>query len=505
MRSLRSLKLFTLLIVFSAFAPNIRAANVCVPPQSLINASSQIPLCEKSNSILSGVDNTFPTGAVFIALEAGSIQYQFIREAYRFIVENPELSGKLNLIVSDRNHDQLKAYEDSKKIADILNDVKRVNIIPIDYPFGEIRWTQDWLQFVYSRGEPALYRLTYRGDTQVLKDQRLTGRDANPSAQIAKSCQIPVINHSAFINGDDQGGLEETMGGNFDVVAGSLWGVGFTSRIENIETNQHAYAYGKPTSWSEWYVKAAKTYRSQIQTIESNGDRVLKIQSSIAPVAHYDELFNTVKTNGNACGFAILSASSELGIKILEATSSKNSFGKETCLDNGGFQEDDPRLQERIKSNSKNGCVGFSGKRISDVLADVKFREFSREYQKIMTTNEAALSKKLAEEGICPQVQFVRLPVLVEGKMGSEPYSYIFGDEYLIPNVVNGLVLSPIHNSSTYIVEKTGFKPIDDFVKKTLSAASLQINVKPIFAPQYFTMGGGLHCASNTVQICRSK
>lgn len=505
MRSLRSLKLFTLLIVVSAFAPNIRAANVCVPPQSVINSNSQIPLCEKSASILSGIDNTFPTGAVFIAMEAGSIQYQFIREAYRFVVENPELSGKINLIVFDRNMDQIKSYEDSKKIADILDDKKRVNILPIDYPFGEIRWTQDWLQFVYSQGEPALYRLTYRGDTQVLKDQRLTGRDANPSAQVAKSCQFPVVNHSAFVDGNDQGGLEETMGGNFDVIAGSLWGVGLTAKIENIETNRHAYAYGKPISWFEWYVKAAKTYRSQIHTIESNGDRVLKIQSSIAPVAHYDELFNTVKTNGNACGFAILSASSELATKILEAASVNNSSGKEACLGNGGFQEDDPRLQVRIKTNSKNGCVGFSGKRISDVLSDVKFREFSREYQKIMTANENSISKKLSDEGICPQVQFVRLPVLVEGKMGTEPYSYIFGDKYLVPNVVNGLVLSPIHNSSTYIVEKTGFKPIDDYVEKTLSAAPLQLNVKPVFAPNYFTLGGGLHCASNTVQICRSK
>jgi hypothetical protein len=480
------------ILVFSLFSAASEIS--CVAPSVVLNQINDIPACRNSASVLSGLDNTFPTGAIFIGVEVGNCaSYNFIEEAYRFLIENPELPTKLNLIVSDKNAPRITDYCGETKLTEILNDSKRVNLIPIDHPFGDIRWTQDWLQFVSSRGAPALFRLTYRGDTEANKYQTLTGRDANPSAQVAKACELPVVNHSNFSTPEDQGGLESTMGGNFDVIAGGLWGVGYDERIARVEQ-------GKYGSDIPWLVNAVKTYQDQIKTIKDAGDEIASVRTDLAPVGHFDELFNVVKTPGTNCGFSILSASPAVAFKIMKEDSSQLNIGTDKeCKDitlNGSteFAINDSRVRDSLERSRKLGCLGLSGQRIQSILNDEKIRDLNLHFQELMDTNEQTISLALAKNHICSNVSFVRLPALV-----SQDYKNI------LPNLVNGLVLTPIKGPSTFISQRSSYLPFDEYTKKSLSAETANIKVRPVYDMTFWKMGGGFHCGSNTIPVCRTK
>lgn len=488
-------------VLFLGFLPGKSAfANQCVSPQASLNVNKSIPTCPRPGSSLSGLGSLYPTGSVFVALEDNRAS-KLISEIYRFVLENEAIPMKLNLIVSDKKNSPIKIGADPV-LSKVLNDFKNVNIIPIDYPYGEIRWTQDWLSFVYSNGNPAIFRLTYRGDTEI-NNERIKNRDINPSAQVAKACQMPTVNHSLFGTDLDQGSLEETMGGNFNIIAGSVWGVGMTSRIENIEQQKNAYAYGKPTTWSDWYVRAAKTYRAQVEAVQSNGDNVVQVNTSIAPVGHFDELFNVLKSDKNKCGFVVLSASSELGLKLLEETNLGTAAEQSDCQDDGNIDDDDPKFQIRVKENKNRNCVGFGKVKINDFLKDEDSRAFSREFQNTMDQNEDLVSRALAKAEVCNKVEFIRVPVLIRGTVGTKPFKYVNSIEYVISNHVNGLALTPLNGNSTFLYGKSYFDPFDKYMSKSLASAG--INAKAIYAPLYWKMGGGIHCGTNVLSVCREQ
>lgn len=465
----------------------------CVPQQNAIEAISNVPKCPSSKSGISGIDNTYPTGAVFVTLRPGDPgTYDFITEIHQFIREQKNsMPIKLNLVIDDRSVQNIKGYLFSyPRMQEVLNDTDHVNIIPIKYDSSGITWPQDWLQFVYSSGKPAFFRITYQGDNYKATPETIVNRDLNPGIQVARACNIPAINHKIFGQPNDTG-WDATMGGNFEPLTSGIWATGTNSKISRILNDKTGYARN-----------LVETFYSQIETLEDGGQTVIKLDAESTPVNHVDELINVVKVEDTECGFAILSASPKVAYEILKknSTSTLSAEDESVCSqlnDGNSWPESDSRLQEDKKKIAKHGCLGFSKKTAALFLRNEKLVKLNETFQNRMTENERIIVRTLQNKKVCASPTVIRLPVLVQA---GEQWS---GDANPVANVVNGLVLTPVIGSSTYLYPKSNYPPFDDYVIKLMSEKAPGVKVKPTWSESYLSVKGGFHCATSTVQVCR--
>lgn len=257
--------------------------------------------------------------------------------------------------------------------------------------------------------------------------------------KIGAACDVKTVN-------DHQGGPslpEVTDGGNFLYLPG---GVCATESVKGLE--ERARGHVDPAQIR----KMAAQAKAYVKKFGKSCKEVVETDVQMPVLSHIDEIMTMVKTGNGPCDFAYAAISPELGLQTIRNKAQVTPYRKKISS----------ALQAKIDRN----------------------------LQKV--------SSAVARQTGCKNIRTVQLPVLM-----NDPSSPDSQDNASLahPNPVNGLVLTPLSGASTMIAAQTGIKEFDDKIKAQMS--TLHIDFKTLDWSRLGTGDGGVHCATNQLQVCQ--
>ena len=469
----------------------------------------------RAQNLCTGV--TFPdasqfTAAVVLSYEPGRTD-ETVVATYRALVERAPQT-KLHLLITDFDLERYRAYRSycgtpaartfSRflcQIEPILADRARVKVIPLVKP-GSETYPQDYLQFYQQDGVTTLFPLQHPNETAaLLGPQSMPGyADENTAETVAQSlgllkAQFPMRSPV---------GTNLTMGGNVESLPGNIVVVGDDRTGRPVPTEEtltrvlDARHPGPAVRRDRLTVRAMvevgraadETLDRLVGLIKAMGPRVLKLDTRLTPVGHADEVFSVVRSN-HACGFSVLVPSPALALRMLADLPRGNPA---RCIKSALNRGPDFGTDEaRLAAHADNGCVGFRGATARTLLNDPELRQLNLQLDVITRNNQAAIAAALSPR--CPDVDFIELPYLIQRVPGAGD-----GVEGVLPNAVNGLVITPHQGSSIYINNPTFVPRFDRYIRNELHLRD--VDVRLVETSIFFRGQGGLHCGSSTIQTC---
>jgi hypothetical protein len=310
---------------------------------------------------------------------------------------------------------------------------------PSGTPYSVIQfWLQDWMKSISTPGQGSgIFVIPYRG-TQFYQET------------LAKDLGIPATTPEGASG--DWG-----QGGNIDVYPGKVLSTG--SGISPVLLD-----------WLKTHVDYNQSFSAH---------------TSWLAVGHVDEVFSVVATPQAApCNFALVHASPSEGLriakKILEAE-------PESILVPTQTPSDEP-------SNHDGNCLGEitadirDGKAIpiQQFLSCPELEASNERYDQIIAQDTSTLHSMIAASTGCSAFKTVELPVIYNPKESGDMADTPVGNPVNLISVDSHLVFYP----------KQPNERMDKEVRSRLE--SLKIRAVPIDVQSYATMGGGLHCATQT-------
>lgn len=181
---------------------------------------------------------------------------------------------------------------------------------------------------------------------------------------------------------------------------------------------------------------------------EARCQRSIETDFSLPVLSHADEVMTSVRIGHGPCDFAILVISPTLGLKTL-----RDQNGVNVSLRQASTQ-----LQSRIDRNLKL----------------------------VLRTVSAATN--------CPDPKVIPLPVLLNDPNSQNLTSFSH------PNPINGLVITPPSGASSFLTGRTHVAEFDELIEARLKSAGIDLKLIDIGKGDSAT--GGIHCATNQIQMC---
>ena len=488
------------------------AQQSCWRPE-LLN-DPRVPSCAGQNEI-TFPDASQPTAAVFLSYIV-SRNDELIVKTYDLIKKfAPET--KLNILISKKGLESYPIYRNdclnhrtnvnSKYICrmeEVLNDSRTVSVIKISKDADQV-YPQDYLQFGMTSNLPVLFPAINPFETT---DYVNSDGSAILKTYIQNDVSLQCGMQNLSLNVTKLKGSPKTMGGNIETVPGGDVVMGANNDIAELDRLSDDQIFnqargGNPQIISDAQIRSGIedmrrmviSTKAQESLLSSKIKSPLKIDTSLAPVGHADEMFSVVRSNAD-CGFSILAPSPALAIQIMKNSRKNEAKGK--CISNSfngrpTFGHSGP-LELSVHADS--GCVGFRGDTFSDFLSDPKKLQLNEQFEAASKRNILLIQKSLASSG-CTSADVVRLPYLISSSAQAV-------SEGVIPNPVNALVITPVSSiGSIYINNPTFVSAFDTFIEKELSTRGITMSL--VKSSDYFSGQGGLHCGSSTLQLCKQR
>ncbi len=317
----------------------------CIATAALLEkAGTQVPKCPETSDPLQMLDNTHPTGGIFVSHITNNGNSGMIRELAQSLKASP--GSKLNIIVQVRElekfYEQYNSQEDLKAIIHHPD----VNIIPVQANQGARMWVQDSIQFSTLDQKPHLIQLQQyeeqksvipwaenkrNSDLSAAKKEGGAGVESVPDlsvyirrelgnrlgCQIARRCKTPIYQtpNEASIASTGLDNENFRAGGNLEALPGGRPLMGGEAHKNGINLD---------------YVQ--KDFHDYLQA--KTGKKPFRIDVSFLSVGHVDEIVNFVKISEEErirrglppqCNFLTLMASPEKAFEnILEQTNKAN-------------------------------------------------------------------------------------------------------------------------------------------------------------------------------------
>jgi hypothetical protein len=233
--------------------------------------------------------------------------------------------------------------------------------------------------------------------------------------------------------------------------------------------------------WSTYHNES-----NQKQLLQKNSQSVI-INTTYATARHVDEHFNIVKVDDTKCGFLLLSTSTRLGYELLNSEPTQVLDQNVNCSQLPTFD-----WELGLIENLNTSCLGVSKFNKLLVINSKEIVELNKHFQSVQDQNERRVISALKKATQCP-IKVLQLPYLISNTNGK------FSE--ILPDPVNGLVLTPVKGSSTFIFTKSYYEKFDNFTQEALF--KLGIKSKAVWGQWYSGNGGNLHCGSNTIPVCR--
>lgn len=434
---------------------DLATQNQCVASElDFQNKGLSLPPCPDEDDEIRGVDNTHPSGGMFVNYYGGNAS--FVHNLAKNFLEESEV-GRFNVIISETAIDQLR---DQPELLELLNN-PRVNIINLPQAPRVKQWMRDSFQITTVNGRPSILQIEHPRENRAALEDRL-------ACQIAQQCNIPHYVPPDFTE-NHQGQVSNlNMGGNLEVLPGGT----FIRGIVGTSGHRHHLPRNETPPFQSPYQERQKA------SLEAAGNRVLDVDVSFTRVGHVDELFNIVRTNQPApCHFAVMMASPRKGIELLEEFVSQqgevnpglqrararycnnNSFEelrdtyRRTIVQDENIQEvydhqcfDDLTIQEFVSSEEFeilkiHNLVGEEADNIQSVAA-------------VMENNRRLVEAELKATTQCEDPQFIEVPVIFRG------------GKAISPNQVNSFVETTSTSAPSHLLApRTYVEPFDDYLK----------------------------------------
>ena len=503
-----------------------------------------VPKCPKKNEPIDFLDNTYPTGALFVGYTSGNLE--FLKQLKKSISD----SSKVNVVLPMKNMSHFMFYYDNDKEFRAIIDSDRINLIPVNSSSDAMVWMQDSFQFSSLKGKPALYQLE-----QTNEEGRLVDSKNSLACEIARNCDLPIYQPEKKTA--DRGELNHSTyraGGNFEVMPGETILTGGSRKGSEIELDYR----------QKGFVEEAQ---------QVSGEDVLAIDTGFLNVGHVDEVVNFLKISEKKrkelklpkeCNFLVLVASPDKArqmildrinsnpskyidksYKVPDATvevvgsidfsqiKSRFSFINQAWADELGVAElirnadscddltdniiyDESRggaVPDKMLTDKLDdlGCYGLSGLTLQQLVLDVEIAESNLgevyEMKKDgtivtkgkknvddsamfrMDANLNRIKEKLAAKTGCKNPPVLEVPVLLEGGLS------------ILPDAVNGVVQTGKNGGSNFISPKTYYPEFDKFLDDELDKYG--VDLMSVTDLGYHIKKGEIHCGSNSARVCR--
>ncbi len=480
--------------------------NYCLAHHSDFNGGKiTLPSCPKKNDKISGLDNTYPTGATFVLYSGDNDNFVY-DYAKNYLKEFS--SGKLNIILPKNLISNLK---NNPELLSVLNS-KRVNIIETKTTPKVSRWIQDSFQFVLKDGKPTIMQLKNHAESNTSFEDRL-------ACELAKKCDIPYYLPPDFIESKDRNSMDS--GGNLEVLPGGTFYTGI------IKSEGYGFNHGLGEERKIPYM--SKNQKITKEKLINQGNKLLELDVSFLNVGHVDEIVNIVKTNKPApCDFAVMLASPQKAFDLLEKDIKNIKQGynfdsifqyfftnvahasiegltpsggsNDKCKDYSfralrGMGERSVISKSTISEIYKKKCI--NGQEVSNFLKSREYQILKKQNleggdkfspKEIMENNKKLIVNELKNSTNCKTPAILEIPVFFRS-----------GGSYL-PDLVNGVVETPPGEASKVLLPRTYFEEFDNYVQKKLG--ELGIDTSFVHDIGYHLLNGEVHCGTNSARIC---
>ncbi len=479
--------------------------NRCLASQAHLNASGvKIPKCPTKFEQLQGLDNSYPTGAIFVNYAGDNDM--FVMQLVEAHLKN-DPNAIINIVVYEKN---LKWLLKNEKLTRLINQ-KNINIIPITFFPKVERWMQDSMQFMTVKGKPALYQLEHANESKTNYTDRLT-------CEIARQCNLPYFVPEQMVDPLNADFSALNSGGNLEVLPGGTFYRGIVKTRGFNNNIQYNKCIAKDESLKDRFQNCvpfeSEYQKVQKAALEKNGNRVVDIDISFLNVGHVDEIINIVKTAAAPpCNFAVLMASPNKAIELLAKNRFKarlncNTFELQAINSVAVHRKIDPLADEAIKRMYDGSCIDkFS---VNEFLMHPEYALIRREnilkakpkagcdedkencsaknIATILNENSEIIKNEIRAKTKCEEPVMLEIPVLFKD-----------GSSYL-PNQVNGVVQTNHSGASNFIAPRSYFKPFDDYVEAELKKVGVKVSL--IHDLEYHLLQGEVHCGTNSIPVC---
>lgn len=458
--------------IFKEFMDLIKFAttNNCIASNAAIRATGQtIPRCPKSNNEIRGLDNTYPTAGIF-ALYTGDND-TFVHDlVLNYTKKN---NGIFNLILPIGRINILKK---NQQLLKTLNNAN-VNIIEVETSPRVSRWMQDSFQFTTINNKPALYQLEHLTEIGLSFSNRF-------GCDIAKKCNLPYYIIPDMVDPNSMDCRSLNSGGNLEVLPGGTFYRGIVKSHTTFHNQRN-----DPLPYQTDY-----QYKQKNALLEA-GNRLLELDTSFLLVGHVDEIINVVKTNGAApCDYAIMLASPKKAFELIEAAANTRTKS-DACIKNSYLnlmKDGDSKIisKHQIDKVYAANCINDKSAHefiLTDEYLSLKNTNLNS-ISEIMLKNEESIINELKQTTKCEKPHLIYIPVFFRGGL-----SYT-------PDLINGVVQTPINAPSNVILPRSYFNSFDEYAAEELK----KIGVSTTFVHDmgYHLNQGEVHCGTNDVRIC---